>query len=202
MKSEFYLGANRVTIEQQLIEKMFYETFMIDNREMEPIQVLGEAYLEEQKKDIPDLSAIRFAQGELYFHFKDYESAIFKWENIQNEWGQWAKKNTADAYFELGLLPTAEDIYKTIATDDLTLHTEVSLQLFSLYMERNKHELASNVIKEIIELNPDYPNVTILARSFFEENGDWTSAIDMMRLLVMWKRVGQNRWIRTILSQH
>ena len=86
MKSEFYLGANRVTIEQQLIEKMFYETFMIDNAVKEPIQVLGEAYLEEQKKDIPDLSAIRFAQGELYFHFKDYESAIFKWENIQNDW--------------------------------------------------------------------------------------------------------------------
>ena len=150
MKSEFYLGAKRMTIEQQLIEKMFYETFMIDNPEKEPIQVLGEAYLEEQKKDLPDLSAIRFAQGELYFHFKDYESAIFKWENIQNEWGQWAKKNTADAYFELGLLPTAEDIYKSIATEDLTLHTEVSLQLFSLYMEQNKQELASNVIKEVI----------------------------------------------------
>ena len=179
MKSEFYLGAKSVTNEQQLIEKIFYETFMIDHPEKEPIQVLGELYLEEQKKDIPDLSAIRFAQGELYFHFKDYESAIFKWENIQNEWGQWAKKNTADAYFELGLLPIAEDIYKSIATDDLTLHTEVSLQLFSLYMERNKHELASNVIKEIIKLNPDYPNVTKLARSFFEEHQDWASAIEL-----------------------
>ncbi len=179
MKSEFYLGAKRVTTEQQLIEKTFYETFMIDHPEKEPIRVLGDLYLEEQKKDIPDLSAIRFAQGELYFHFKDYESAIFKWENIQNEWGQWAKKNTADAYFELGLLPTAEDIYKSIATDDLTLHTEVSLQLFSLYMELKHPELASNVIKEIIKLNPDYPNVTILARSFFEENLDWSSAIEL-----------------------
>ena len=198
MKSEFYLGANRVTTEQQLIEKMFYETFMIDNPEKEPIQVLGEAYLEEQKKDIPDLSAIRFAQGELYFHFKDYESAIFKWENIQNEWGQWAKKNTADAYFELGLLPTAEDIYKSIATEDLTLHTEVSLQLFSLYMERNKHELASNVIKEIIELNPDYPNVTILARSFFEENGDWSSAIELARKEAV--RLGSSSWYDALIS--
>ena len=198
MKSEFYLGANRVTIEQQLIEKMFYETFMIDNAVKEPIQVLGEAYLEEQKKDIPDLSAIRFAQGELYFHFKDYESAIFKWENIQNEWGQWAKKNTADAYFELGLLPTAEDIYKSIATDDLTLHTEVSLQLFSLYMERNKHELASNVIKEIIELNPDYPNVTILARSFFEEIGDWTSAIELAMKEAV--RLGSSSWYDALIS--
>src|SRR4051812_48963663 len=179
MKSEFYLGANRVTIEQQLIEKAFYETFMIDNREKEPIQVLGEAYLEEQKKDIPDLSAIRFAQGELYFHYKDYEAAIFKWENIQNEWGQWARKNTADAYFELGLLPTAEDIYKSISTEDLTLHTEVALQLFSLYMQRSNNELASKVIKETIDLNPDYPNVTKLARAFFEESLDWSSAIEL-----------------------
>ena len=134
----------------------------------------------------------------MYFHFKDYESAIFKWENIQNEWGQWAKKNTADAYFELGLLPTAEDIYKSIATDDLTLHTEVSLQLFSLYMERNKHELASNVIKEIIELNPDYPNVTILARSFFEENGDWSSAIELAKKEAV--RLGASSWYDALIS--
>jgi len=179
MESEFYLGAKTVTTEQQLIEKMYYETFMIDNPEMEPIQILGEAYLEEQKKDISDLSAIRFAQGELYFHYKDYEAAIFKWENIQNKWGQWARKNTADAYFELGLLPTAEDIYKSIATDDLTLHTEVSLQLFSLYIERGKQELASRVIKETVSFNPDYPNVIKLACAFFEENHDWSSAIEL-----------------------
>ena len=58
----------------------------------ESAQVLGEAYLEEQKKDISDLSAIRFAQGEVYFHYKDYESAIFKWENIRNELGTMGKK--------------------------------------------------------------------------------------------------------------
>ena len=198
MKSEFYLGAKRMTMEQQLIEKVFYETFMIDTPEKEPIQVLGEAYLEEQKKDLPDLSAIRFAQGELYFHFKDYESAIFKWENIQNEWEQWAKKNTADAYFELGLLPTAEDIYKSITTDDLILHTEVSLQLFSLYMEQNKQEHASVVIKEIIELNPDYPNVTKLARSFFEENQDWASAIELARKEAV--RLGSSSWYDALIS--
>lgn len=165
--------------EKQLIEKMYYETFLNDDPKKEPIQVLGEAYMEEQKKGIPDLSSIRFAQGELYFHYKDYESAIFKWENIQNEWGPWAKKNTADAYFELGLLPTAEEIYKSITTDDLTLHTEVSLQLFSLYIERGKLELATEVIKETISLNPDYPNVTSLAQTFFEKHQDWSNAIEL-----------------------
>lgn len=165
--------------EKQLIEKMYYETFLNGDPKKEPIQILGEAYMEEQKKGIPDLSAIRFAQGELYFHYKDYESAIFKWENIQNEWGPWAKKNTADAYFELGLLPTAEDIYKSITTDDLTLHTEVALQLFSLYIERGKLELATEVIKDTISLNPDYPNVTKLAQAFFEKHQDWSNAIEL-----------------------
>ena len=41
MKSEFYLGAKRMTTEQQLIEKVFYETFMIDNPEKEPYKYLG-----------------------------------------------------------------------------------------------------------------------------------------------------------------
>ena len=28
-------------------------------------------------------------------------------------------------------------------------------------------------------MNPDYPNVTILARTFFEEQQDWSSAIEL-----------------------
>lgn len=165
--------------EKQLIEKVFYETFLNGDQNTEPIQILGEAFFEEQKKDIPDLSAIRFAQGELYFHFKDYETAIFKWESIHNELEPWAKKNIADAYLELGLLPNAEDIYKSIQTENLTLHTEISLQLFFLYVEKGKREAASQTIKDIVALNPDYENVTRLARAFFEEGPDWPSAIEL-----------------------
>ncbi|WP_071396193.1 GTP-binding protein [Bacillus tuaregi] len=168
-----------MTTEKQLIEKMYYETFLKGDPNLAPIQVLGEAYMEEQKKDIPDLSAIRFAQGEIYFHHKDYEAAIFKWENIQNEWEPWAKKNMADAYFELGLLPTAEEIYKAIDTEDRILQTEVALQLFSLYIKQKNSDSASLVIKETVAQNPDYENVTVLARSFFEEHQDWASAIDL-----------------------
>jgi len=172
-------GREVVTTEKPLIDKMYYETFLEGNPNLAPIQVLGEAYMEEQKKDIPDLSAIRFAQGEVYFHNKDYEAAIFKWENIQNEWEPWAKKNMGDAYFELGLLPTAEEIYKSIETEDMTLQTEVALKLFSLYIRQKDHEAASQVIKETVARNPDYENVTALARSFFEEHQDWSSAIEL-----------------------
>ncbi|WP_394237656.1 dynamin family protein [Niallia oryzisoli] len=168
-----------MTTEKQLIDKMYYETFLNGNPKLAPIQVLGEAYMEELTKDIPDLSAVRFAQGEVYFHSKDYEAAIFKWENIQNEWEPWAKKNMADAYFQLGHLPTAEEIYKAIETEDMTLMTEVALQLFSLYIKQKKTESASQVIKETVARNPDYEHVTALARSFFEEHQDWSSAIEL-----------------------
>ncbi len=165
--------------EQQLIEKMFYETFLAQDKERDPVAVLGDAYFEEQNKDVSDLSAIRFAQGEVYFHYKDYETAVFKWDSIRNELEPWARKNIGDAYFELGWLPTAEGVYKSIQTDNLTLNTEVSLQLFSLYLEQEKTDLASQTIKETVILNPDYPNVTKLARAFFEEQRDGLSMVEL-----------------------
>jgi GTP-binding protein EngB required for normal cell division len=168
-----------MTLENQLIQKTYYETLMEENVLNHPVQVLGEAYINEQKKEIPDLAPIRFAQGEVYFQNKDFETAIFKWENITGELQSWAQKNTADAYYELGLLSNAEDIYKSIAADDVTLRTEVGLQLFSLYIERGKLELADQEIKRVVSVNPDYPNVTDIGRAFFEEQKDWASAVEL-----------------------
>ncbi|MGG3468286.1 dynamin family protein [Neobacillus pocheonensis] len=168
-----------MTLEKQLKQKKYYEMFINEHENIHPIRVLGEAFQEEAQKDMPDLSHIRFAQGEVYFHHKDFETAIFKWGNIANELEQWAKKNTADAYYELGMLSTAEDIYSGIETDDLTLTTEVALQLFSLYIERGKLEAAIAIIKKTINSNPDYPNVTEIARAFFEEQHDWNNAIEL-----------------------
>ncbi|MCM2533971.1 hypothetical protein NDK43_18380 [Neobacillus pocheonensis] len=167
-----------MTLEQQLIEKKYYEMFINEHVEIHPIHVLGDAYQEELQKDMPDLSFIRFAQGEVYFQNKDYEAAIFKWENITNELEPWAKKNIADAYYESGLLSNAEDFYLSIETDQLILNTEVNLQLFSLYIERGKLDAAIAVIKSTIISNPDYPNVTKIARSFFENQQDWAMPLN------------------------
>ena len=57
---------------------------------------------------------------------------------------------------------------------------------------------ASNVIKEIIELNPDYPNVTKLARSFFEENQDWSSAIELAMKEAV--RLESSSWYDALIS--
>lgn len=189
-------GGKVMTLEKQLIQKTYYEMFINEHENIHPIRVLGEAYQEELKKDLPDLSFIRFAQGEVYFQNKDYETAIFKWENITNELEPWAKKNIADAYYESGLLSNAEDFYLAIETDQLTLNTEVNLQLFSLYIERGKLDPAVAVIKSTIVSNPDYPNVTQIARCFFEDRQDWSNAIELA--VNEAKRTGSLEWFETI----
>jgi tetratricopeptide (TPR) repeat protein len=167
-----------MTLENQLIKKTFYETFM-EADEKNPVRVLGEAFLAGHKDETADISAIRFAQGEVYFHNKDYEAAIFKWENVHNDLEPWAKKNIADCYYELGQLSTAEEIYKSIDTESRVLQSEVALQLFSLYIDQGRLEKADQVIKKAVSFNPDYPNVTDIARAFFEKHKDWKSAIEL-----------------------
>ncbi|RFU69008.1 GTP-binding protein [Peribacillus saganii] len=167
------------TSDKTMIEKRFYETLINSEDAGHPVQVLGEMYAKEQKKEMAELSSIRFAQGEIYFHCRDYETAIFKWENILDEKMMWAKKNSGDAYYELGLLAAAEEIYKSIDSENPSLLTEASLQLFSLYIEENRMENATAVIKQIMEVNPDYPNAAEIARTFFEEQQDWGNAVEL-----------------------
>ncbi|MCP1122197.1 dynamin family protein [Bacillus sp. 3103sda1] len=166
-------------LEKQLIKKIYYETFLMENETHPPLQVLGEAYLNEQKNEFSDGSYIRFAQGEFYYHHQDFESAIFKWEKVNNELAPWAQKNIADAYFELNQLSVAENVYTSITTDNKILMTEIALELLSLYIEQNKLDSAFAVIKEAVSLNPDYPNVTTIARSFYEEQQDFGSAVEL-----------------------
>jgi predicted GTPase len=191
-------GGKEMTLEKQLIEKSYFEMLMNQHEQSSPIRILGDAFQEELQKDMPDLSYIRFAQGEVYFHNRDFEAAIFKWENIVNELEPWAKKNIADAYYETGLLSNAEDLYIAIETDNLTLKTEVALKLFALYIERGKHESAVIVIKNAIVTNPDYPNVTDEARSFFENQEDWDNAVELA--VNEAKRTGALEWYKILNS--
>lgn len=165
--------------EDQFVQKSYYETFIKEGEERHPLEVLGEAFEKENALENADLSYIRFAQGEIYFHYKDYEAAVFKWESIHNDFEPWAQKNMGDAYFELGLTSMAEEIYKSVQTDSMVLKTEIALQLISLYMEEQKHEQAVQTIKQAVAMNPDYPNVTKIARAYFEKNEDWMNAVEL-----------------------
>jgi GTP-binding protein EngB required for normal cell division len=190
------IGGTEMIVENQLIQKEYYKIFINEMAKDTPIRILGDAYQEELQKELPDLTAIRFAQGELYYHYKDYEAAIFKWEYITGKLEPWAKKNIADAYFETGLLSNAEDLYLAIETNKPTLNTEVSLKLFQLYIERGKIDNAIQTIKKVINLNPDYPNVTKLAREFFETQHDWENAVELA--INEAKRTSSLEWFDTV----
>lgn len=58
----------KVQKEEYLVKKLYHEKHFLKGDETEhPIRVLGELYGSEQKKDMADLSYIRFAQGEVYY---------------------------------------------------------------------------------------------------------------------------------------
>ncbi|MBW8348274.1 hypothetical protein K0H71_02300 [Bacillus sp. IITD106] len=168
-----------MAFEENLIQKTYYTKFVLENEKRHPIRILGDLFFAEQKKDLSDLSAIRFAQGEAYYECQDYEAAIFKWENVHNELEPWAKKNMADAYFELELYDTAENIYQAITTDSLTLNMEITLQLFGVYVAQRNYSKANETILHAVQMDPDYPNVTNIARAFFENQEDWNHAIEL-----------------------
>ncbi|RHW41487.1 GTP-binding protein [Neobacillus notoginsengisoli] len=167
-----------MNLEKMLIEKKYYESFM-EGQSEHPAAVLAEAYLEARERGEEGLQEIRFAQGEVYFGFRDYEAAIQKWEGISGSLKSWSVKNTADSYYELGELAKAEDLYRAAEPKNNSLKAEVALQLFALYIEKGKEEAASDTIKGLIAENPGYPDAASLARNFFESRGDWSSATDL-----------------------
>ena len=165
--------------ENNLIEKSLYKTLLSNENAANPLLIISEEVIHEQQNELPELSMLRFAQGELYYHYKDYEASIFKWEMVTNELGPWARKNMADSYFAMELYKEAEELYKSIESESMVLNTEVGLQLFSLYIKLNKIEMADRTIKKVVKLNPDDSQVTEIARSFFEEQRDWDSAVEL-----------------------
>ncbi|HAM80500.1 tetratricopeptide repeat protein [Ornithinibacillus bavariensis] len=169
-----------MTIENELINKSYYQTIVAENEKEHPIKVLGEMYMNEMQKKRPDLSSIRYAQGEVYFLNNDYEAAIYKWGTpLDDRLIPWAQKNIADAHFEMGLLELAEECYKAVDTDVMELKVEVLLQLFSLYIQQGSTEKAIDAIKNAVQLNPDYSYVTQIAQSYFEDIKDWNSAVEL-----------------------
>ena len=168
-----------MSFEHYLSKKNYFQSLVSQDKSGEPVAALGEMFLEENKKDVADLSYIRFAQGEVYFHNKDYETAIFKWENISNELEAWAKKNVADAYYELGLTSAAVETLVAIKADNIILQTEIAIKLFDIYLREGKFDKAVQYIKKAVSIHPDYDNITEVARVFFEDKQDDANAMEL-----------------------
>ncbi|GAF65442.1 putative GTPase [Bacillus sp. TS-2] len=165
-------------INHDLIQKNYYKQLIQETASKSEYEQLSLLLLNDELDD-NQKSEVRFGQGELNFIHQDYETAIFKWEKVEGQWQNWAKKNIADAYDQLGLLKDAKRMYQSIKTQDETLKTEVFLQLFSIYIEQEKLDDAAETIKKAVQWNPDYPNVTVMAKQFFEEYRDYSSAIEL-----------------------
>lgn len=167
----------KMSFDHQLKTKSYYQTYMQENDEKQALLILGEKYVAERQKEVFDLSEIRFAQGEVYYLNKDYEAAIFKWENVSGELLPWAQKNIADAHLQLDFLAIAEEYYKDIQTDSEVLKMEILLQLFLLYIRRGRLLEAKNTIRKALDTDPDYPGVTKRARAFYEKEESWQDAL-------------------------
>ncbi|WP_088035979.1 GTP-binding protein [Evansella clarkii] len=184
--------------DEHFIHKTYYRQLLENVEAQHPLPALGEMFFVEHAKENADLSHIRFAQGEMYFHHKDIEAAIYKWENVSGELEPWAKKNIGDAYYELGWYSEAENTYTSIKTDSTVLSVETALQLFSLYGEKGNTEKVYKYIKKAISIDPDYPNVTELARTFYEEQEDWNNAVELAAAEA--KRTGSLKWFGILRS--
>ncbi|MFB1050632.1 tetratricopeptide repeat protein [Paraliobacillus sp. JSM ZJ581] len=170
-----------MTTENERISKSYYQTMINEsNKQGNAVKILGDMYIEEMQKHQPNLSSIRFAQGEVYYLNQDYEAAIFKWQQpLEEELIPWAQKNIADAQMELGLLEDAEGLYRQVNTSSLALQSEVLLQLLSLYVQQGNQIKAVSTIKEAVTLNPDYPRLTEIAQAYLEDINDWNNAIEL-----------------------
>jgi hypothetical protein len=165
--------------EEHLINKTYFHTIVEEDNKKYPVKALGTAFYQEQLNEGSELSSIRFAQGEVYYHHKDMEAAVYKWANVKDELGPWASKNIGDAYYLLGWLNEAEKTYIGIQTKSTTLSIEICLQLLTLYSENNQPEKANKYIEKALSINSDYPNVTEIARLFYEDRQEWKKSVEL-----------------------
>ncbi|WP_280770195.1 tetratricopeptide repeat protein [Salipaludibacillus daqingensis] len=165
--------------EEHLINKTYFHTIVEEDSKKYPVKALGTAFFQEQLNEGSELSLIRFAQGEVYYHHKDMEAAVYKWANVKGELQPWASKNIGDAYYNLGWLNEAEKTYIGIQTDSTTLSIEVCLQLLTLYSEKDQPDKAKKYMEKALTINPDYPNVTDIARAFYEDRQEWKKAVEL-----------------------
>ncbi|WP_147804069.1 tetratricopeptide repeat protein [Alkalicoccus halolimnae] len=182
--------------QESLVQKMYYQHVIDEEHQQYPVKQLGKM-LEEAQEDEALLSDIRFAQGEVYYHHLDVETAIFKWENVSGELKSWAYKNIGDAYYDLGWLDQAKDTYSGVQTEDTTLKSEIALQLLSIFAEEKNRDKVYEYLTLVLDIDPDYPGVSELARTLYEDYEDWLKAVDLS--VKEAERTGDSGWYAHLL---
>ncbi len=162
--------------EQLLARKEAYASFTSESEDNLTSQL---SHLLNQAGDSQELLAIRYMQGEYYFHCSDYETAIFKWEKVTDTvLHDWAMKNIADTYRELRDFKRAESLYQAITPNaSIVLKLENDLSLFALYREDRRIQDAVKLLHQIVAIDPEYKEVNFMALDFFEAESLYHDAL-------------------------
>lgn len=165
---------------ESLVRKTYYKLIVEEDYQQFPVKHLGELIAGTSDEEEEALAAIRFAQAEVYYHHQDLESAVFKWELITGELENWAVKNIGDVYYDYGWMDQAKEKYLSVNTEESVLKSEVALQLLSIFAEEKNNDKVYEYLTEALSIDPDYPGVSELARTIYEDNKDWNKAVDLV----------------------
>lgn len=163
---------------EALVRKTYYQLVVEESSQQYPVKYLGELISETEEEDL--LAEIRYAQGEVYYHHQDLETAVFKWELTSGALKSWADKNIGDAYYDSGWIDQAKQKYLSVETEESVLKSEVALQLLSIFAEEKNNDKVYEYLSEALAIDPDYPGVSELARTIYEDNKDWNKAVDLV----------------------
>lgn len=165
-------------LEQLLTNKQFYQSLTEGENQLQTVTTLSSKLNGSAAGEKDD---IRFAQAELYAQIEDYETAIFKWENVKKaELSGWALKNMGDIYQLMDLVDKAEASYLAVCLPAPILKMETLLSLFELYEKAGDSKKAHRVMNDLVSTNFSYKNVTDLALKFFEQINEYISATELI----------------------
>ncbi|MFC4322571.1 dynamin family protein [Litchfieldia salsa] len=168
--------------EEKLTEKQFYQTRVKGHSQLEDLLSLSKQLNGLTARDSEQLNEVRFAQAELYFSLEDYETAIYKWEQINQSspLSGWASKNIGDSYAILGFTKNAESTYQSIHTSSTVLKMESLLAQYSLNVSQQKTDKLLPIIDKLVATDWSYKDVFELAISFYEEKEEYLSAFTLV----------------------
>ncbi|MFC4735064.1 hypothetical protein ACFO4L_00580 [Bacillus daqingensis] len=168
-----------MTQAEALVQKTYYKQVAGEEYHQFPVSRLGNLLADSLKIGEGEEDDIRFAQGEVYYHHQDLEAAVFKWEQVQGELHGWAVKNIGDAHYDSGWMEEAKSKYLSVKTEDSVLRSETALQLLSIYAEEKDQAKVYEYLELALDIDPDYPGVSDLARTIYEDYKDWNKAVDL-----------------------
>ncbi|MBD8071172.1 dynamin family protein [Bacillus sp. PS06] len=167
-----------LTNEQQLAQKIFYQAMDLGVETSQQVLALSKQL--NQRTHSSD--EIRFAQAELYFNLEDFETAVFKWEQIEKSspLSGWATKNIGDAYVLMGRAREAEMIYQSLNTPSDALKMEGLLAQYALYLAQHQEEKLGSIVDSLVATDWSYQHVFELALAFYEEKEEYLSAFTLV----------------------